>query len=70
VLCRHRLKPLADLNQKLCELKYGTFDSSEGAWATISRHLQVVADNVPLSNMGFGAPNPNLKLHHRAAPLQ
>jgi hypothetical protein len=24
-------------------------DSSEGAWATISRHLKVVADNVPLS---------------------
>jgi hypothetical protein len=35
---------MADLNQKLCELKYGALDSSEGAWATISRHLQVVAD--------------------------
>jgi hypothetical protein len=45
---RHRLKPMADRTPKLYELKYGTFDSSEGAWATISRHLQVVADNVPL----------------------
>jgi hypothetical protein len=44
---------MADLNQKLCELTYGAFDSSEGAWATISRHLQVVADNVPLSNYFF-----------------
>jgi hypothetical protein len=39
----HRLKPMADLNPKLYELKYGAFDSSEGAWATVSRHLQVVA---------------------------
>jgi hypothetical protein len=40
---------MADRNPKLYELKYGAFDSSEGAWTTISRHLQVVADNVPLS---------------------
>jgi hypothetical protein len=32
---------MADLNQKLYELKYGAFDSAEEA--TISRHLQVVA---------------------------
>jgi hypothetical protein len=41
---------MADLNQKLYELKHGTFASSKGAWAILSRHLQVVADNVPLSN--------------------
>jgi hypothetical protein len=41
---------MADLNQKLYELKHGTFASSEGAWAILSRHLQVVADNVPLSS--------------------
>jgi hypothetical protein len=45
---RHRLKPMADLNQnqKLYELKYGAFDSSEGAWATLSnfKHQQAVAD--------------------------
>jgi hypothetical protein len=47
---RHRLKPTADQKRKLYELKQGAFDSSEGAWAILSRHLQVVADNVPLSN--------------------
>jgi hypothetical protein len=35
---------MADQKRKLYELKDGAFDSSEGAWATISRHLQVVAD--------------------------
>jgi hypothetical protein len=44
---------MADQKRKLYELKDGAFDSSEGAWATISRHLQVVADNVPLSNYFF-----------------
>jgi hypothetical protein len=40
---------MADLNPKLYELKSGAFDSSEGAWAILSRHLPVVADDVPLS---------------------
>jgi hypothetical protein len=50
---RHRLKPMADRTLKLYELKYGAFDSSEGAWAMISRHLQVVADRMPLSHYFF-----------------
>jgi hypothetical protein len=52
---------MADLNPKLCELKYGAFDSSEGAWAILSRRLQVVADNVPLSN--YFVKHPNWKLY-------
>jgi hypothetical protein len=54
---RQRLKPLADRNQKLYELKRDAFDSSEGAWAILSRRLQVVADSVPLSNYCFKHQN-------------
>jgi hypothetical protein len=41
---------MADQKRKLYELKQGAFDSSVGAWCILSRHLQVVADNVSLSH--------------------
>jgi hypothetical protein len=47
---RHRLKPMADQKRKLYEPKRDVFASSGGAWAILSRHLQVVADNVLLSS--------------------
>jgi hypothetical protein len=34
---------MADQNPKLYELKHGASDSSEGAWAILSRRLQAVA---------------------------
>jgi hypothetical protein len=56
---------MADRNRKLYELKYGAFDSSEGAWATISRHLQVVADDVLLSNYFIKHQQPVVTLQTR-----